>query len=63
MSKIPKKDIEGIREMVEEEFPDDPALQQVHTGRKIIAREARHEGLSFVEYIKTLSLFKPHYKA
>ena len=63
MSKIRKEEIEGIREMVEDEFPDDPALQQVHIARKIIAREAKNEGLSFVEYIKTLPLFKPHYKA
>lgn len=55
MSKITKKEIEGIREIVEEEFPDDPALQQVHIARKIIVREAKHEGLSFVEYIKLLS--------
>jgi len=40
--------------MVDEEFPDDPALQQVHIARKIIAREAEHEGLSFLEYIKLL---------
>ncbi len=61
--KIAKKEMEAIREMVEEEFPDDPALQQVHIARRIIAREAKHEGLSFFEYIKTLPLFKPHDKA
>ena len=54
MSKITRKEIQGIREMVEQEFPDDPALQQVHIARKIIATEAKHEGLSFVEYIKSL---------
>ncbi|MEA1964864.1 MAG: hypothetical protein U9O41_07035 [Candidatus Aerophobetes bacterium] len=54
MSKIEEKEIEGIRKMVEEEFPDDPALQQVHIARKIIAREAENEGLSFLEYIKSL---------
>ncbi|MCG2727985.1 MAG: hypothetical protein L6244_04995, partial [Candidatus Methanoperedenaceae archaeon] len=41
-----------IRKRVEEEFPDDPALQQVHIARKIIAKEAELEGLSFIEYIK-----------
>ena len=43
-----------IKKMVEREFPDDPALQQVHIARKIIAREAQLEGLSFIEYIKLL---------
>ncbi|GFP24816.1 hypothetical protein HKBW3S42_00998 [Candidatus Hakubella thermalkaliphila] len=54
MGKITEREIEGIRKMVEEEFPDDPALQQIHIARKIIAREAEHEGLSFLEYIKSL---------
>lgn len=54
MSKITEKEIEEIRKKVEEEFPDDPALQQVHIARKIIAKEAEHEGLSFLEYIKLL---------
>ncbi|MCL0094801.1 hypothetical protein M1N58_02770 [Dehalococcoidales bacterium] len=40
--------------MVVEEFPDDPALQQVHIARKTIAKEAESEGLSFLEYIKLL---------
>jgi len=54
MSKITEKEIEGIRKMVEEELQDDPALQQVHIARKIIAREAELEGLSFIDYIKLL---------
>ena len=54
MSKIKEKDIEEIRRAVEEEFPVDPALQQVHIARKIIAKEAQLEGLSFFEYIKLL---------
>jgi hypothetical protein len=52
MSKIEEKDIENIRKTIEKEFPDDPALQQVHIARKIIAKEAQLEGLSFLEYIK-----------
>ena len=47
-------EIGEIKEIVEREFPDDPALQQVHIARKIIAREAQLEGLSFIEYIKLL---------
>jgi len=54
MIKITEKEIEGIKKMVEVEFPDDPALQQVHIARKIIAKEAELEGLSFLEYIKSL---------
>jgi hypothetical protein len=54
MGKISGKEIVGIIKKVEEEFPDDPALQQVHIARKIIAREAELEGLSFLEYIKLL---------
>jgi len=54
MSKIKAKDIEEIRRVVEKEFTDDPALQQVHIARKIIAKEAQLEGLSFFEYLKLL---------
>jgi hypothetical protein len=52
MGKIKETEMDEIRKMVEEEFPDDPALQQVHIARKIIAKEAELEGLSFLEYIK-----------
>ncbi len=41
MGKITEKEMEKVRKMIEAEFPDDPALQQVHIARKIIAREAR----------------------
>ena len=54
MSKIKEKDIEEIRRVVEKDFTDDPALQQVHIARKIIAKEAQLEGLSFFEYLKLL---------
>ena len=54
MSQVKEKDIEEIRRVVEKEFPEDPALQQVHIARKIIAKEAESEGLSFLEYIKLL---------
>ena len=40
--------------MAEKEFPNDPALQQVHITRKIVAKEAEYEGLSFLEYIRLL---------
>ena len=53
MSKITKEDIEKIKQIVERDFPHDPALQQVHISRKIIAKEAELEGMSFLEYVKS----------
>lgn len=55
MSKIKEVDIKEIRSMVAEEFRHDPALQQVHIARKIIAKEAESRGLSFLRYIMSLS--------
>lgn len=56
LGKITEKNMKEVRKMIEAEFPDDPALQQVHIARKIIAREAELEGLSFLEYIKSRGL-------
>ncbi len=56
MGKITEEEIEKISKIVNEEFPDDPALQQVHIARKIIAKEAELEGLSYLEYIKKASI-------
>jgi len=56
MDKITEKDMKEARKAVEAEFPDDPALQQVHIARKIIAREAELKGVSFLEYIKLRGL-------
>ena len=53
MSKITEKEMEEVRKIVNMEFPDDPALQQVHIARKIIAKEAELEGLSFPGYVKS----------
>jgi hypothetical protein len=53
MSKIKEKDIQKITKMVEQEFPEDPALQQIHIARKIIAKEAKLKGITFFEYIKS----------
>ena len=53
MRKLREKDIEEIKRKAEKEFPHDPALQQVHIARKIIAKEAELEGLSFFEYVKS----------
>jgi hypothetical protein len=38
---------------VKEEFSYDPALQQVHIARKVIAKEAEYEGLRYLEYVKS----------
>ncbi len=56
MGIITEKEMEEVRTMIAAEFPDDPALQQVHIARKIIAREAELEGLSFLECIKSRGL-------
>ncbi|HLG28946.1 MAG TPA: hypothetical protein VI387_01940 [Candidatus Brocadiales bacterium] len=56
MGKITEEEIEKISKIVNEEFPEDPALQQVHIARKIIAKEAELEGLSYLEYIKKASI-------
>ena len=47
-----KKEMERIRRSVEREFPNDPALQQVHIARKIVAMEAKLKGLTFAEYVR-----------
>jgi hypothetical protein len=54
MRKVTERHIKQIRGAVGEEFPDDPALQQVHIARKILAKEAEFQGSSFLEYIKSL---------
>ncbi len=54
MSAIAEEETKAIRRTVEAEFPEDRSLQQVHIGRKIIAREAELEGVSFLEYVTSL---------
>ena len=54
MTKIKEKDYREIKKVIENEFPNDPALQQVHIARKIVAKEAASKGLSFFEYVKLL---------
>jgi hypothetical protein len=46
--------VDSFKGIVEEEFPEDPALQQIHVARKIIAKEAELKGLTFFEYIKAI---------
>jgi hypothetical protein len=54
MVEITHEEMIEISKKAEAEFPDDPALQQVHIARKILAKEAELAGLSFVDYIKSL---------
>jgi len=53
MTNTRQKDIEKIKVDLEKEFPHDPALQQVHLSRKILAKEAEEKGISFIEYIRS----------
>ena len=55
MSTLTEEELDQIRREVEEEFPADPALQQVHIARKILAKEAAKLGVSFIDYIKSLT--------
>lgn len=54
MPKISKEELEEITKSVEEEFPEDPAMQQVHIARKILALEAEKAGMGYIEYIISL---------
>lgn len=54
--KISSEEIKQIQEMVEKEFPDDPALQEVHFARKVIAREAQSSGQSYFQYIQSQAM-------
>jgi hypothetical protein len=58
MSKITEKEMKEARKMAKAEFPGDPALQQVHIARKIIAKEAELEGMSFLEYVKSFGKYQ-----
>ena len=46
MRRLTEQEMGEVRKMTKAEFPDDPALQQVHTARKIIA-ESRTRGHEF----------------
>ena len=49
MERLSKEEVEEIRREVMEEFPDDPALQQVHIARRILSLEAQKQGKSVAE--------------
>jgi len=52
MGKDKKLEIQRIRDIIAKEFPDDPALQQIHISRKLISNEAEEKGMSYIEYIR-----------
>lgn len=58
MSTLTEEELAQIRKEVEEAFPADPALQQVHIARKTLAKEAANLGIGFLDYIKSLSKSK-----
>ena len=53
MTPISQAEIDKITAAVESEFPNDPALQQVHIARKIIATEAKQRGMGLIEYVRS----------
>ena len=55
MDEIEEIDVQKVKAMIEKEFPNDPALQQIHIARKIISEKAKLTGLSFPEYVKLLA--------
>lgn len=61
MATIPQDILNKITREIEKEFPNDPALQQVHIARKIISYRAGLKGLTFIKYIlqqkKTISVY------
>ena len=52
---IDEQEINKIKKLVEQEFPNDIALQQIHIARKILAKEAEIKGLKYLDYIKLLT--------
>ena len=54
MSGTAQKDLEEIQRLAAAEFPNDPAMQQVHVARKLIAQEAKRKGMTLLEYVASL---------
>jgi hypothetical protein len=52
---LDKNEIKKIKKQVKEEFLYDMALQQIHIARKILAKEAEFKGMSYLEYIRSIT--------
>lgn len=46
------EDLATLKRAVIQEFPGDHALQEVHLARKILAMEAQHLGIAYLDYIQ-----------
>jgi hypothetical protein len=46
-------ELKEIRKTVASEFPNDPALQQIHIAQRLIARQAESRGMTIPEYIRS----------
>ena len=55
MRRATKSELRKISKAMAKEFPNDPALQQVHIARKVLSLEAKRAGMSFGEYVRSLS--------
>ena len=54
MARVTKRELRVLQRLVEREFPDDPALQEVHLARKVLALEAEKAGMDYIDYVKSL---------
>ena len=54
------KDLEEIQRLAAAEFPNDPAMRQVHVARKLIAQEAKRKGMTLLEYVASLRRHPRH---
>jgi len=52
---LTQKELANIRQSVEQQFPYDPALQEVYIARKILKQEAEQLGLDYLSYIKQVA--------
>lgn len=54
MTKLSMTELKEIRKTVASEFPNDPALQQIHIAQRLIARQAASMGMTIPDYIRSL---------
>jgi hypothetical protein len=53
-NKISNEEMDEIISDVKKDFPEDPALRQVHISQRIISRLSKNSGKSHLEIIKSL---------